>query len=222
MQLAVTEVVIFGVGSSLLVDTVESLARASVAIRAGIRNHPGECFLPPDIPVLPVGEIGAPLLDLPFIVPFFTPGDRQMASGEATAFGFRAPYRLVDPTAIVPGDLSLGEGGYINAGCVLGSGSRFDAFVFVNRGATIGHHARVGRYVSIGPGAVLAGNITVGDGAVIGAGAVVLPDIRIGANAVVGAGAVVTRDVPNFCIVAGNPARIVRRNDGGFGGQTVA
>jgi acetyltransferase-like isoleucine patch superfamily enzyme len=34
--------------------------------------------------------------------------------------------------------------------------------------------------------------------------------VRIGDQVVVGAGAVVTRDVPSNCIVAGNPARIVR------------
>lgn len=34
--------------------------------------------------------------------------------------------------------------------------------------------------------------------------------IKVGSNVVVGAGAVVTKDVPDWCIVAGNPAKIVK------------
>lgn len=49
-------------------------------------------------------------------------------------------------------------------------------------------------------------------GASIGSGAVLLCGITVGQNAMVGAGSVVTRDVPSDTIVAGNPARIVKKN----------
>lgn len=51
-------------------------------------------------------------------------------------------------------------------------------------------------------------------GAWIGIGAVIVGDVRIGENAVVGANAVVRDDVPDFTVVAGNPAEIVRHHDG--------
>lgn len=54
-------------------------------------------------------------------------------------------------------------------------------------------------------------DVTVGDGVWIAAQAVVLKGVAIGARSVVGAGAVVTEDVPEDCIVAGNPAHVVRR-----------
>ncbi len=47
----------------------------------------------------------------------------------------------------------------------------------------------------------------------IGAGATILPGVTVGENAVVGAGSVVTRDVPPDTIVAGNPARIIKKID---------
>ena len=47
----------------------------------------------------------------------------------------------------------------------------------------------------------------------IGAGATILPGVTVGENAVVGAGSVVTRDVPPMTIVAGNPAKIIRKID---------
>jgi len=57
------------------------------------------------------------------------------------------------------------------------------------------------------------GYVIVADDAFIGVNAVVLPNVRIGRHAVVGAGAVVTRDVPDYCVAAGNPARVLRRYD---------
>ena len=53
---------------------------------------------------------------------------------------------------------------------------------------------------------------TIGDDVHILAGALVLGNIHIGNNAVIGAGAVVTKDVPENCVVVGNPARIIRRD----------
>lgn len=48
-------------------------------------------------------------------------------------------------------------------------------------------------------------------GASIGSGATILSSIVIGADSIVGAGSVITRDVPPHTIVAGNPARVLRR-----------
>lgn len=55
--------------------------------------------------------------------------------------------------------------------------------------------------------------IVVEDDSWIGAAAIILRGVKIGEGAIVGAGAVVTKDVPRNVIVAGNPARIVRRLD---------
>lgn len=56
--------------------------------------------------------------------------------------------------------------------------------------------------------------VTIEDYAWIAVGATVLPGVRIGRGAVVGAGAVVSRDVPDYAVATGNPARTVenRRN----------
>jgi acetyltransferase-like isoleucine patch superfamily enzyme len=55
--------------------------------------------------------------------------------------------------------------------------------------------------------------VEIGEGTLIGFGAVILPNVRIGKHCVVGANCTVTRDVPDYCVVAGNPATIVLRYD---------
>jgi acetyltransferase-like isoleucine patch superfamily enzyme len=85
-------------------------------------------------------------------------------------------------------------------------------------------------YVGWGPGAKVLGSthtglpldepviktelkilpVTVGFGADVGMNATLLPGVNVGANSIVGAGAVVARDVPEYAIVAGVPARVIR------------
>ena len=51
---------------------------------------------------------------------------------------------------------------------------------------------------------------TIGNNVSIGANATIIGDITIGNNVIIGAGSVVVKDVPDNCIVAGNPARVIR------------
>jgi len=53
--------------------------------------------------------------------------------------------------------------------------------------------------------------VEIGDGSFIGFGAVILPNIKLGKNVVIGANSVVTRDIPDYCVAAGAPARILKR-----------
>lgn len=54
-------------------------------------------------------------------------------------------------------------------------------------------------------------DVTVGDNVWIGGNVVVMPGVTIGSNSVIGAGSVVTRDIPEWSIAAGNPARVIRK-----------
>ncbi|XCN72167.1 MAG: acyltransferase [Candidatus Electrothrix aestuarii] len=119
-------------------------------------------------------------------------------------------------TVVNPKNVSIGKNCGINHG------------VFI-----LGHHS-----IEIGDGVVLSANVMlidsglnlknfvllenpphflsfvkIKDGAWIGAGAIVLPGVTVGRKSVVGAGSVVTRDVPDFTIVAGNPAQEIGRTD---------
>lgn len=77
----------------------------------------------------------------------------------------------------------------------------------------------VGDQTSIGPLATLCASrpngsvspIVIGERCFIGGNAVIGPGVTIGDGVVVAAGAVVLRSVPDACVVAGNPARVVRK-----------
>jgi acetyltransferase-like isoleucine patch superfamily enzyme len=91
-------------------------------------------------------------------------------------------------------------------------------------GLFIGNHVWVSEYVFIAThGHIVDGiglkkeqpiffsPLIIGDDSWLGANCIVLPQVkRIGVGAVVGAGSIITKDVPDYAIVAGNPARILR------------
>jgi UDP-3-O-[3-hydroxymyristoyl] glucosamine N-acyltransferase len=213
---AVRAVVIFGVGSPLVVDLEEGLRRAETPIAAAVANVPGEVHLLDRGPLVDRAELTAEITAQPYLVPLFTPANRHSGVEDAVSLGFSAPSTFTDPSVAVPESLAAEPGLWVNTGATLGAASSFGRFALINRGASVGHHADLADFASIGPNATLAGEVSLGTGAAIGAGAVVLPGITVGDHAVVGAGSVVTRDVPNRTMVVGNPARAVRDGLEGF------
>lgn len=64
---------------------------------------------------------------------------------------------------------------------------------------------------SRGSGYEYGKEVVIGDNVWLGGSAVVCPGVHIGNNVVIGAGSVVTKDIPEWCVAAGNPCRVIRR-----------
>jgi acetyltransferase EpsM len=118
----------------------------------------------------------------------------------------------IHPKAIISKYTEIGLGTVCMAGVILNTNSIIGKHVILNTGAVIDHDALIGDFVHISPNATLAGTVSVGEGSWIGAGATVIQGIKIGKWVTIGAGAVVIKDVPDFAVVVGNPARIIKYN----------
>ncbi|EHJ45941.1 glycosyl transferase family 2 (plasmid) [Solidesulfovibrio carbinoliphilus subsp. oakridgensis] len=122
---------------------------------------------------------------------------------------------VADPRESPASGLTLGDRVIVNVGCYLSG----EGGLVIEDEVLLGPHVQI---LSAGQGlepaqAGAAPNpsapapVAIERGAWIGAGAIILPGCRVGAGAVVGAGSVVASDVPPLAVVAGNPARVMRR-----------
>ena len=134
-------------------------------------------------------------------------------------------YAQVRENAQIGENVIVGRGAYVGTGVEVGDNCKIQNYALVNE------PAKLGRGVFIGPAVVLTNDhfprainadgtpksaddwhpvgVTILEGASIGASATCVAPITIGRWALVGSGAVVVKDVPDFALVVGSPARRV-------------
>jgi acetyltransferase EpsM len=117
---------------------------------------------------------------------------------------------VIHPSAVIGRGCRLGEGIVIFANVVINPDSQIGDDVILNTSCSVDHDCVIAAHAHVAPGARLAGNVHVGEGTLIGIGASVIPGIKIGVHSMVGAGSVVIRDIPDYCVAVGNPARMVK------------
>lgn len=142
---------------------------------------------------------------------FIAIGDNQARKRIATQLQCLVWATLIHPHSWADASVQVGEGTLLNAGVVVQPEAKIGRHCIVNTSASIDHDCEIDDFVHISPGARLAGGVKVGEGTLLGVGCVVLPNRTIGAWSIVGAGAVVVDDVPKGVVVAGVPARVIRR-----------
>jgi carbonic anhydrase/acetyltransferase-like protein (isoleucine patch superfamily) len=94
-----------------------------------------------------------------------------------------------------------------NAPVTIGNGCLISQFVSI---IDANHGISPCKYVREQPHDLTSAGVHIGDDVWIGANVVILPGVRIGTGAVIAAGAIVTRDVPEYAVAAGVPAKVKR------------
>jgi len=123
-------------------------------------------------------------------------------------------------------DTKIGAFVEVQKNASVGRQCKISSHTFICEGVTIEDNVFIGHGVmfinDIYPRATANGQLqteadwkvertVIKNGASIGTGATILANVTIGENAIVGAGSVVTKNVPANCIVAGNPAKVLRK-----------
>ena len=127
----------------------------------------------------------------------------------------------------IGGNTKIGTFVEIQKNAVIGKNCKVSSHTFICEGVTIEDYVFIGHNVTftndVYPRASNENGelqteddwacepTVVKQGASIGSGATLLPKVTVGENAIIGAGSVVTKDVPPNTIVAGNPARVLRK-----------
>lgn len=137
----------------------------------------------------------------------------------------QAPRRLRASFAGAPMSTDLRPGVELGRGVTVGEHCFINRGTVLKDGTVIGDGVAIGPWVyactyghQVGPPERRAGELThapvvIESGVWIGARAVLFPGTRVGSGAVIAAGAVVAKDVPANTLVAGVPARVIRRLD---------
>lgn len=149
---------------------------------------------------------------------------------------FKHPQALIEPGAKIGDRTRIWAFVHILPGAIIGVDCNICDYVFIENDVIIGDRVtiksgvqlwdgiRLGDDVFVGPNVTFANDkfprskqypaqflkTIVKEGASIGANATILPGITIGKKAMIGAGSVITKDVPDYALVMGNPARVVR------------
>jgi acetyltransferase EpsM len=117
-------------------------------------------------------------------------------------------YTLIHPHATVSKRAKVGNGTFVGPhanimpNAIIGNHCSFRA------GANVGHDCILGNYCYMGPNSNVSGYAKLGNGVHIGPNASVLDGVEIGAYSVIGMGSVVLKNIPDFVITFGNPAKV--------------
>jgi len=121
--------------------------------------------------------------------------------------------KLIHSKATISPSAELKAGTVVMAGATINAETEIGKHCIINTNSSIDHNCIIEDFVHISPNVALAGNVKVGEGTHIGIGACVIQGIKIGKWATIGAGSVIIKDVPDYAVVVGNPAKVIKMNN---------
>lgn len=120
--------------------------------------------------------------------------------------------RLIHPSVALSPSATLGKGIMVNAFSFIYANAVVGDLTIIESHCNIGTEVTVGDVCMVAPGVHLNRGVSVGESSFLGSCSVARPYVKIGRGCLIGAGAVLVKDIPDFKVAAGVPARVVRDN----------
>ena len=120
-------------------------------------------------------------------------------------------FTLIHPSSTISSISKIGYGTFIGPHVTVMPGSTIGDHCSFRASASIGHDCKIGDFCYMGPNSTISGNVEVKNGAHIGPNTCVIERVCLGSHCVVGAGSTVLKDLSDFVVAFGCPARIIER-----------
>lgn len=142
-----------------------------------------------------------------FIVAIGSPRTRKLVVDKMFSVGMPKFATLIHPTVIMSNTVKINEGCIICAGMIFTVEIHVGSHTIFNLNGTVGHECQIGNFVTVAPMAAISGNVTLHDFVEVGTGASLRQGVTLNRGSMLGMGAVLTKDISDFVIFAGNPAK---------------
>lgn len=117
---------------------------------------------------------------------------------------------IIHPTAYISQSATIGQGCIIFQNTVIASNAVIGTCVYLLPNSIISHNSTIGDFTCITGSVCVSGSVRIGKKCYIGANSAIKDGVSIGDCSLIGMGSIVLKDVLGNCVVAGNPARLLR------------
>ncbi|HHX61234.1 MAG TPA: transferase [Epulopiscium sp.] len=207
------EIYILGVGNNtaVYIDLVEACGYTPVGLYHYNNDKTGEKLL--GVPIIDCNDnlLKQDLRGKSFALSMGDNKLRASLSQQIRSKGGSIP-TLIHPTAVVSKYAKIEESVVIQANSVVQAGASIDQDSVISYNSSLSHNSKIGKSCYQAFGSTIGAYVNIQDNVLIGQGATIISGKvdYIGENSIIGAGSVVTKNVEANCVVAGNPAKVVK------------
>lgn len=116
-------------------------------------------------------------------------------------------FTFIHPTALIMGDVEIGEGSFIGAYSILTTNIKIGNHAILNRGNHIGHDCLIGSYFSAMPGAIVSGNVRIYDLVYMGNNSSIKEKLFVHSFSTIGMNSAVVKHIEDSGTYVGVPAK---------------
>lgn len=120
---------------------------------------------------------------------------------------------IIHPDSVISKNVIIGKGTVIMAGVIVNNSCKIGDFCILNTKSSLDHDSLMEDFSSLAPGVTTGGKVAIGEFTAISLGANIIHNITIGMHCIIGAGALVLKNVEDFSVTYGVPAKEIRKRN---------